>query len=71
VAQAIPALIVIGIVGAIVLFAALALLSGAVNGVFQASLYRYATSGDAGALIDTADAAAAFRVEEGAISPRA
>jgi hypothetical protein len=70
VAQAIPALIVIGIVGAIVLFAALALLSGAVNGVFQASLYRYATSGDAGALIDTADAAAAFRVDEGAISLR-
>lgn len=71
VAQAIPALIVLGIVGAIVLFAALALLSGAVNGVFQASLYRYATSGDAGALIDTADAATAFRVEGEAISPRA
>lgn len=70
-AQEIPALIVVGIVGAIVLFGGLALLSGAVNGVFQASLYRYATTGDAGRLIDTADAATAFRVDGGGISPGA
>jgi hypothetical protein len=31
-----------------------------VNGIFQASLYRYATTGDAGSLIQTSDAASAF-----------
>jgi hypothetical protein len=55
-----PALIVAAIVVGFVLICALALLQGAVNGVFQASLYRYATTGDAGPLIDTSDAAAAF-----------
>lgn len=58
----VPALIVIAIVAGIALMAFFSLLTGALNGVFQASLYRYATTGDAGPLIDTADAAAAFRV---------
>jgi hypothetical protein len=38
------------------------LLNGAVNGVFQASLYQYATTGNAGKLIDTQLAAQAFRM---------
>jgi hypothetical protein len=37
-----------------------ALVTGALNGVFQASPYRYATTGDAGPFIRTEDAAAAF-----------
>lgn len=61
IAVGMPALIGIAIAVAIVLMCAIAVLSGAVNGVFQASLYRYATTGDAGPLIDTSDAAAAFR----------
>jgi hypothetical protein len=58
-----PALIGLAVVLAIVLLSAIAVLSGAVNGIFQASLYRYATTGDAGPLIDTADAATAFATE--------
>lgn len=53
-------LIPVAVALAIILIAALSLLSGAVNGIFQASMYRYATTGDAGTLISTADAAAAF-----------
>lgn len=36
------------------------LLNGAVNGIFQASLYRFATTGDAGPFIDTTLAREAF-----------
>lgn len=60
-ALGISALIVVAIAAGVALIACLALLTGAVNGVFQASLYRYATAGDAGPLFDTSDAAAAFQ----------
>jgi hypothetical protein len=60
VALDVPVLIGGAIAAAIIAIGLLALLSGAVNGVFQASLYRYATTGDAGPLISTSDAAAAF-----------
>jgi len=49
--------------GQTLFFGVLALVTGAVNGVFQASRYRYATTGDAGPFIRTEDAAAAFRTE--------
>ncbi len=52
------------IIGAVVLvvlaFVLLGLLQGAVNGIFQASLYNYATTGEAGPFIDTALAREAF-----------
>jgi hypothetical protein len=54
-------LVVVAVVVGVVLMAAVALVMGALNGVFQASLYRYATTGDAGPFIRTEDAAAAFR----------
>lgn len=50
------------IVAAVVVLAivVLGLLSGAVNGIFQASLYQYATTGDAGRFISTDLARQAF-----------
>jgi len=38
----------------------IALLNSAVNGIFQASLYNFATTGDAGPFIDTELAKEAF-----------
>lgn len=59
---ALQSVFVIGIGGVffIIGIAALSLINGAINGVFQASLYQYATTGDAGAFIDTALAREAF-----------
>lgn len=62
------ALVVAAIVLGVVLVAAVALLTGALNGIFQASLYRYATHGDAGPFIRTEDAAAAFGPRDAARS---
>jgi hypothetical protein len=59
-------LVAAAIVVGVLLIGAVALVTGAVNGVFQASLYRYATTGDAGPYIKTEDAAAAFRGGEAA-----
>lgn len=53
-------LVLAAIGGGCALIAIVALVVGAVNGVFQASLYRYATTGDAGPFIRSEDAAAAF-----------
>lgn len=48
-------------IGIIILgFIFLSLITGAINGIFQASLYQYATTGDAGKLIDTQLARNAF-----------
>ncbi len=48
-------------IGIIILgFVFLSLITGAINGIFQASLYQYATTGDAGKLIDTQLARNAF-----------
>ena len=52
-----PALI-LGIVLLVLGFTLISLLNGAVNGIFQASLYNY---GDAGSFIDTALAREAFK----------
>lgn len=54
------ALIVIAIALVVLAFVVLGLISGAVNGIFQASLFNYATTGEAGAFIDTQLAAGAF-----------
>lgn len=53
-------LIVLAVTIVVLAFVIVGLISGAVNGIFQASLYNYATTGDAGRLIDTNLAAAAF-----------
>ncbi len=54
------ALIVITVAVVVLAFILLSLISGALNGVFQASLYQFATTGDAGKLIDTKLARDAF-----------
>jgi hypothetical protein len=65
------ALVVLAVIVGAVLIGAVALVTGALNGVFQASLYRYATTGDAGPFIRTEDAAAAFRAgDAGAATAR-
>jgi hypothetical protein len=53
-------LIVLTILFGVVAFGALALITGAINGVFQASLYHYAQTGDAGRFIDNDLARNAF-----------
>ena len=55
-------LVVLAVVLVIFMLVGVGLLNGAVNGVFQASLYQYATTGSAGRLIDTQLAAQAFRM---------
>jgi len=42
-------------------FTLISLLNGAVNGIFQASLYNFAANGDVGPFIDTAPAREAFK----------
>jgi hypothetical protein len=54
------AVIITAIVLVVVALVLIGLLSGAVNGIFQASLYQYATTGDAGQFIDTDLARTAF-----------
>jgi hypothetical protein len=54
------ALIILAVVIVVLLLVGVGLLNGAVNGVFQASLYQYATTGSAGALIETRVASEAF-----------
>ena len=54
------ALIILTVVVVVMAFVALSLINGAINGIFQASLYQYATTGDAGKLIDTSLARDAF-----------
>ncbi len=54
------ALIIAAIALVVLVFVVLGLISGAVNGIFQASLFNYATTGDAGKFINTQLAANAF-----------
>ena len=56
-----PIIVIAAIVLAVVVLIALSLITGAVNGIFQASLYKYATTGDAGPFISNEYAAAAFQ----------
>ena len=58
-ANSVALAIIVGVVMVLVLVF-LGLISGAVNGIFQASLYQYATTGDAGKFIDTNMAREAF-----------
>ncbi|MCS7070661.1 MAG: DUF6159 family protein [Anaerolinea sp.] len=55
-------LVIAAIVLVVLGFFILSLISGALNGIFQASLFNYALTGDAGAFIDTQLAANAFAV---------
>lgn len=55
-------LVVLAVMLVVLMLVGVGLLNGAVNGVFQASLYQYATTGSAGKLIDTQLAAQAFRM---------
>jgi len=54
-------LALVAVVALIVAVAILALVGSAVGGIFTASLYRYATTGDAGPMFQTETVAAAFR----------
>jgi membrane-anchored glycerophosphoryl diester phosphodiesterase (GDPDase) len=60
VASGSTALIVVAVALVVLAFVAVGLISGAVNGIFQASLYHFATTGDAGVYIDTELARQAF-----------
>jgi hypothetical protein len=53
-------LVIAAIVLTVLALFILGLISGAINGIFQASLFNYALTGDAGAFIDTQLAANAF-----------
>jgi len=55
-------LIVVGVAILLFGFVLIGLLNGAVNGIFQASLYNFATTGNAGPFIDTELARRAFQV---------
>ena len=55
------ALIILGAVLLILGLVVVSLLNGAVNGIFQASMYHYATTGDAGPFIDNELAREAFQ----------
>ena len=55
------ALAILGAVLLILGLVVISLLNGAVNGVFQASMYHYATTGDAGPFIDSELARQAFQ----------
>lgn len=53
-------LVVLAVGFVIIAFVVLGLVQGAINAVFQASMYHYATTGDAGRFIDTELARSAF-----------
>ncbi len=55
------ALVIVGAVLLILGLVVVSLLNGAVNGIFQASMYHYATTGDAGPFIDGELAREAFQ----------
>ena len=55
------ALVILGAVLLILGLVVVSLLNGAVNGIFQASMYHYATTGNAGPFIDTELARQAFQ----------
>jgi hypothetical protein len=55
------ALIILGVVLLILGLVAVNLLNGAVNGIFQASVYHFATTGNAGPFIDGELAREAFQ----------
>ena len=55
------ALIIVGLVVLILGLVVVRLLHGAVNGIFQASMYHCATTGDAGPFIDSELAREAFQ----------
>ncbi len=58
------ALIVLSVLLVVVAFVGVGLVNSAINGVFQASLYQYATTGEAGLFIDTELARNAFGTGE-------
>lgn len=55
-----PVLLALAILFMVLAFGTMALITGAINGIFQASLYHFATTGQAGAFIETDLARAAF-----------
>lgn len=56
------AVIILTVAVVVLAFVFVSLINGAINGIFQASLYQYATTGDAGKLIDTSLARDAFNI---------
>jgi hypothetical protein len=64
IAMNITPLIAVSIVVLVLGSAIIALLTGAVNGIFQTSLYNFATTGDAGPFIDTEMAKTVFHATD-------
>ena len=64
-AQIAPVLAIAGVVLVVVAVGLVALIGAAVSGIFTASLYRYATKGDAGPLFRGETMAGAFRSKSG------
>jgi hypothetical protein len=57
----VPPLAIVAIVALVLIVAAIALVGAAVSGIFTASVYRYATEGEAGSMFNSDSVAAAFR----------
>jgi hypothetical protein len=55
------ALIAVGIAVIVIVLATIGLFFSALNGIFQAALYKYATEGTAGAFFDDSMMSGAFR----------
>lgn len=60
-----PVLGAVGIAAVVLAIAAIALVASAVSGIYTASLYRYATKGDGGAMFGTDALAGAFQAKGG------
>jgi hypothetical protein len=56
-----PPLAIVVIVALVLIVAAIGLVGAAVSGIFTASVYRYATKGEAGSMFNSDSVAAAFR----------
>ena len=63
-------LLVIAVVALIIALGVIGLIASALSGIYMASLYRYATTGNAGTTFHADTIAAAFRSKSGGPAPR-
>lgn len=69
-AQVSTTALIIGVIAFVLLIGLILLIGAAMNGIFTASVYRYATKGDAGTMFRPETMAQAFRSKSGATAPR-
>lgn len=69
-AQVSLVLAIVAIVLVVLVVGILALVGAAASGIFTASLYRYATNGDAGSAFRAETLSAAFRQKSGGLASR-